>query len=278
MYHSASPGSSRTGSSLNNALPRRSPADIEAVICQQFPDAGALDVRQKLLRTVFVFGRIEDTSLIDSRILVRSDHNVPPPLFHLLETTPAIMPRCQYQPRPRLRMTRLAKYSRPERISLLLGHRCLLSAWQKRLPDRKGHGVDWQWRLSSRPDRELSLSRNLNRSWNPWEPKLRFCLISGDHATAVSTRRRAAPLHFVCPRGCLFVDHHPALRHKQNPDQQQSFLASTLVLTANPSRTRQTDRTTAGALCSRRMRIKIDFAFSAEPSPGVRFLHREEDH
>jgi hypothetical protein len=25
-------------------------------------------------------------------------------------------------------------------------------------------------------------------------------------------------------------------------------------------------------------RIKIDFAFSAEPSPGVRFLHHEEDH
>jgi hypothetical protein len=24
-------------------------------------------------------------------------------------------------------------------------------------------------------------------------------------------------------------------------------------------------------------RIKIDFAFSAEPSPGVRFLHHEED-
>jgi hypothetical protein len=31
-----------------------------------------------------------------------------------------------------------------------------------------------------------------------------------------------------------------------------------------------------GALCSRR--IKIDFASSAEPSPGVRFLHREEEH
>jgi hypothetical protein len=30
------------------------------------------------------------------------------------------------------------------------------------------------------------------------------------------------------------------------------------------------------AFCSRRM--KIDFAFSAEPSPGVRFLHHEEGH